>query len=127
MRRLALIVLAMLAFSHTAYAAERMTATQVKELFSGKTFDGVFLPKNKKFKVYEDPDGTHNVLRPNGKRDKGRTWKVNGKGQHCSTHPKTGKWRCSFVADVGNGVFHKFGNNDKHTHTLKNFRDGNHL
>jgi len=124
---------ATLLFTQASYAANYMSADEVKSALTDKTLDGVFLPKNKKFSIYEAPDGTHHVLRPNGKRDKGRTWFVNDEGQHCTTHPKwkkKAKWkdgRCSHVVDAGNGEYHKFNEDGEHTHTLKNVRDGNQL
>lgn len=127
MRKSIIALLSMFAMLSTAVAAEYMSADQVKAAFTDKTFDGVYLPKDKSFSAYEDPDGTHHVLRPSGKRDKGRTWTVNDKGQHCTSHPKTGDLRCSHVKNVGNGEIHKFNGDGEHTHTLSNFRDGNQL
>lgn len=125
------LILSMMLSSTYVNANQYMTADEVKALFTDKTFDGVYLPKDKHFNVYEAPDGTHNVLRKNGKKDKGRTWFINDKGQHCSTNPKwKKKWpdgRCSFVKDAGNGEYHKISDDGKHTHTLTNFRDGNQL
>jgi hypothetical protein len=115
----------------TAHAEEYMSADQVRSLMTNMTFDGVYLPKNTVFSAYEDPDGTHNVLRSNGKIDEGRTWFVNDKGQHCTTNPKwKKKWpdgRCSYVKDAGNGEYYKINSEGKHTHTLKNFREGDQL
>jgi hypothetical protein len=125
------ILLAAVMFAMPAYANEYMNADEVKTLMTDKTFDGVFLPKDKRFSAYEAPDGTHHVLRPNGKKDQGRSWFVNDKGQHCTTNPKwKKKWpdgRCSFVKDAGNGEYHKISDDGKHTHTLNNFRDGDQL
>ena len=122
-----IMLLALLAVTNTSFAAEYMSAEQVKAVFTNKTFDGVYLPKDKTFSVFEAPDGTHHVLRPSGKRDQGRTWEVNDEGQHCTTHPKSGKLRCSSVVDAGNGEYHKYNSDGEHTHTLTNFRDGNKL
>ena len=133
MKKCSIAILTMLVIVKTASAAEYMTADQVKAVFTNKTFDGVYLPKDKNFKAYESPDGTHHVLRSSGKRDKSRKWFVNSEGKHCTTHPKWKKkpeWkdgRCSFVRDAGNGEYHKINDNGKHTHTLTNFRDGNQL
>ena len=55
-----------------AGASEYMSADAVKALMSDKTFDGLYLPKDKVFKVYEAPDGAHNVVYSSGKRTKGR-------------------------------------------------------
>ena len=45
-----------------ASAGDYMSADEVKALFTGKTFDGVYLPKDKNFKAYEAPDGSHIVV-----------------------------------------------------------------
>ena len=127
MKKSSIAILSMLAILNTASAAEYMTADAVKAAFTDKTFDGVYLPKDKNFSAYEDPDGTHHILRPSGKRDKGRTWSVNDEGQHCTTNPKWDKPRCSHVLNAGDGEYHKINNEGKHTHTLTNFRDGNQL
>ena len=101
-----------------AQANQYMTADEVKSLLTDKTFDGEYLPKNRKYTVYEAPD---------------RTWFVNEKGQHCTTHPKWKnhrKWknaRCSFVLNAGNGEYQKYSDDGKHTTTFRNFRDGNQL
>jgi hypothetical protein len=114
------------------HAADYMSADAVKATFTDKTFDGVYLAKDKHFSAYEAPDGTHHVVKK-GKREKGRTWFVNDKGQHCTTNPKwknKAKWkdgRCSHVVDAGNGEYHKINDDGKHTHTLMNFRDGDQL
>lgn len=117
--------------STAVQAADYMSADEVAGLMTDATFDGVFLPKDKKFSAYEAPDGTHHVLRPNGKMDEGRTWFINDKGQHCTTKPSwKNKWpngRCSYVKAAGNGEYHKYSNKGKHTHTLTNFRKGNQL
>ena len=123
--------LSAITLSTFAYAGNYMNGDEVKALMTDKTFDGVYLPKDKEFSAYEAPDGTHHVLRPNGKRDRGRTWFINNKGQHCTTHPKwKNKWpdgRCTYVKNAGDGEYHKYNEDGEHTHTLTNFRDGNQL
>tara|TARA_B100000780_G_scaffold232814_1_gene172867 strand:+ start:76 stop:459 length:384 start_codon:yes stop_codon:yes gene_type:complete len=110
-----------------ASASDYMSAADVKALFTDKTFDGVFLKKNKKFTAYEATDGSHNVVSANGKKSDGRKWSVNDKGQHCTTSKKWKEPRCSFIKDAGNGEYHKINDAGEHTHTLTNFRDGNQL
>ncbi|OSM01623.1 hypothetical protein [Magnetofaba australis] len=111
-----------------AQAATPLDKEAAIKLFTDHTFDGVFVPKDKRFQAYEAPDGSHIVLRPNGKRDKGRVWSINDQGQHCTTSPKNAdKLRCSSVLDMGGGVYHKVNAKGKHTHTLTNFRPGNQL
>lgn len=127
MKKLVILALAIWAFGAEARADEYLTEAQAKALFTDKTFDGLYVPKDKIFKAYEAPDGAHVVLRPNGKKDKGRKWMVNDKGQHCTTGKKWDGWRCSHVKDAGNGEYHKVNGRGKHTHTLTNFRAGNQL
>jgi len=123
-----IMVLVLSSLTSVSFADEFMSADQVKALMTNKTFDGIYLPKDKQFKVFEDADGTHNVYYP--KKDKlvnNREWKVNEKGQHCTTHPKWDDYRCSHVKDAGNGEYHKINDDGEHTHTLTNFREGNKL
>jgi hypothetical protein len=127
MKKCSVAVLALFALLNTANAAEYLSADEVKALVTDKTFDGLYLPKDKQFWVYEAPDGTHHVKRLSGKMDKNRTWFVNDEGQHCTTKKKWDGPRCSHVKDAGNGEYHKINNDGEHTHTLTNFRDGNQL
>ncbi|MAN80934.1 MAG: hypothetical protein CMM77_07070 [Rhodospirillaceae bacterium] len=120
-------LLGLLLFAPMASADDYMSADDVTALFTNKTFDGIYLPKDKTFKAFEAADGTHNVVYPNGKKSKGRKWFVNDQGQHCTTHKKKKEPRCSFIKDAGNGVYHKINNAGAHTHTMRNFRDGNQL
>lgn len=112
----------------TAFADDgrKMTKDEVIERFTDVTFDGVFIPKNKKFVAYDSPDGKLEILRPNGKRDKGRTWFINDDGERCATNPKWDAPRCFEVFDMGNGEYHQY-KDGKHLHTLTNFRNGNQL
>jgi hypothetical protein len=127
MKKSSIALLSLFVAVNTASAAEYMSADAVKALFTDKTFDGVYLPKDKQFWAYEAPDGTHHVLRKSGKIDENRTWSVNAEGQHCTTKKKWDGPRCSYVVDAGNGEYHKINNDGEHTHTLTNFRDGNQL
>ena len=69
----------------TAAEGRKLGKAEAEELFIDVTFDHVYLPKNKKFIAL---DGRLEILRPNGKRDQGRTWFVNAKGQRRVTDPK---------------------------------------
>ena len=120
-------ILSLVLTASAASAGDYMSADEVKALFTGKTFDGVYLPKDKNFKAYEAPDGSHIVVNSRGKKSSGRQWSVNDKGQHCTTSKKWKEPRCTFVKDAGNGEYYKINNAGKHTHTLSNFRDGNQL
>lgn len=128
MKKCSVALLALFAVFNTASAAEYMTADEVKALFTDKTFDGLYLPLDIEFKAYDASDGSHNVYyKKSGKHSKNRKWSVNEEGQHCTTYKKRPEPLCSHVKDAGNGEYHKFNNDGKHTHTLTNFRDGNQL
>ena len=125
MKKMLFAVIA-LAISTTAFAERKMTREEIIETFTDVTFDGVFLPKNKHFVAYDAPDGELVILRPNGNRDKNRTWFVNDEGQRCATNPRWSEARCFDLFDAGNGKYHQY-LNGKHLHILSNLRKGNHL
>jgi len=123
-----IMILVLLAMTKISFAAEYLSADQAKALFTNKTFDGIFLPKDKKFSAYEAADGTHNVYYPNkNKHSKNREWSISENGEHCTTNKKWTGLRCSHVKDAGNGEYHKINTDGEHTHTLSNFREGNQL
>ena len=127
-RRIGLLLAICLLVSGVTLAGEgrKLEKAEVIERFTDVTFDGVYVPKNKKFVAYDAPDGKLEILRPNGKRDKGRTWFVNDQGQRCATSPKWKEPRCFELFDMGNGVYHQY-RNGKHLHILSNLRSGNQL
>ena len=109
-----------------AEEGRELEQAEVVELFTDVTFDGVYLPKNKAFVAYDAPDGKLEILRPNGERDRGRTWFVNDEGQRCATNPKWKEPRCFELFDRGDGTYHQYFEG-KHVHTLSNLRRGNQL
>ena len=102
-------------------AGEALSAEQVKALFTGKTFDGYNENKGKKFRAYSDADGT--MIHQNKKRTKEATWEVKSNGSHCGILKRR---VCGKIVPVGDGVYHKI-RGGEHTHTLKNFVEGNQL
>jgi len=120
------ILMLVIAFStsllaNSVAAGEALSADQVRALFTGKTFDGYNENKGKKFRVYSNVDGT--MLHQNAKRTKEADWKVESDGQHCGLLKRK---VCGKIVPVGDGVYHKI-KNGEHTHTLKNFVEGNQL
>lgn len=111
--------------------ANALSRDEVVAVFTDKTFDVHFLPKNARFAAYGATDGTLLVVR-NGKTELGRTWFVNDRGQRCATDPawqNKPAWkdgRCFDVVDAGGGAYHQL-ENGEHIHTLSNFRQGNQL
>ena len=122
-------VLALLVFIFgvsSAVAEEKiLNKEEAMALFKDKTFDGYQEVKEKNFKVYSAPDGKHTVVFENGKTIH-RFWSIDDDGKHCVSKRKTKKGRCSVVKSMGDGVYHKI-TKGEHTHTLKNFRDGDQL
>jgi hypothetical protein len=125
-----LAIFAALFAANVGVAGDYLSSEQVKEQFIDKTFDGVYLPKNKRFSTYSGADGALKVVRPNGKTDPARSWFVKDDGQRCVTHPRWknhSEWadgRCAWVKDAGNGEIHQFSPDGEHTHIFTNFRDG---
>ncbi|MGD8743102.1 MAG: hypothetical protein PVH46_06715 [Granulosicoccaceae bacterium] len=114
---------AMLALATNFAMAEKvLSANEARALFSNKTFDGHNESKGKDFRVFSSADGVHNLQKSNGKRKQGE-WRIDDEGHHCVSF---GSEKCTQVIDVGGGVYHKV-RNGEHTHTLKNFVDGNQL
>jgi hypothetical protein len=115
------VITGLMTVTGTAMADKQLSADEVKALFSGKTFDGHNESNDKDYQVYSDPNGT--MIHKNAKRTKEMKWEVTADGQHCALF-KTRK--CGNIVDKGNGVYYKM-NHSNHTHTLKNFVEGNKL
>jgi hypothetical protein len=116
------VLCAGLLFGVAAQAEEKtLTAEEAQALFSGKTFDGFNEDNGKSYRVYSSPDGT--MFHQNKKRTKEITWEIDSRGRHCAHFNKK---KCGKIVSVGDGVYHKM-KGDEHTHTLKNFVDGNQL
>jgi hypothetical protein len=99
-----------------------LTAEEAQALFSNKTFDGFNEEKGKSFKVFSSADGVHNLQKSNGKMKKG-AWRIDKRGRHCVEFKNE---KCSKVVTEGDGVYKKI-TYGEHTHTLKNFVDGDQL
>jgi len=108
-------------FVNSVVAGEPLSADQVRALFSGKTFDGYNEIKDKKFRVYSNADGT--MIHQNAKRTKKVTWEVESDGSHCGILKRK---VCGKIVPIGDGVYHKI-KDGEHTHTLKNFVEGNQI
>ncbi len=122
-KTLVAVFCASMIFGVSVHADEKvLTAEEAQALFSNKTFDGFNEDKGKSFKVYSSADGVHNLQKISGKMKEG-TWRIDDRGRHCV---KFKKKSCTRVILVGDGVYHKI-KGDEHTHTLKNFVDGNQL
>jgi len=96
-----------------------LSAIEIKTLFSGKTFDGHNVVKDKKYTAFSKASGM--MVHRNAKRTKEVAWTITDDGKHCV------KFRsnyCGTIVSMGGGVYHKI-RDGSHINTLTNFRDGN--
>lgn len=122
--RIKIAVLSAMLFSGSIIAAEPLSGDAVKALISDKTFDVRNEQKGKDLVVFDSADGRHLVYIPWKDKVSKRKWWLDG-NKHCTSHPKRGD-SCKDIVPAGNGVYHGI-TDGKHTHTLKNFRDGKQL
>jgi len=107
--------------SGVSNAQEPMSADEVKELFTNKTFNIHNRMKDRRLQGYDDEDGNHFVFIPWKDKVKKRKWWVEG-NKHCTSHPKRGD-SCKDMISVGGGKYHGI-TDGEHTHTLSEFREG---
>jgi len=117
------IVASVLVFAPGYVMAEEktLTADEVKNLFSGKTFDGHNEIRDKNYRAYSKADGK--MIHKNARRTKEVPWEVTSDGRHCVKFRQN---YCGSIISMGNGVYHKM-RDGTHINTLKNFVDGNKL
>jgi len=118
------VLTSLIFFSNTLMAGEYLTGDEIKALFTNKTFDIRNETKQKDLKGYDNADGEHYVYIPWKDKTSERRWWVED-NKHCTSHPKRGD-SCKLMKPVGDGVYHGI-TDGEHTHTLKNFREGNQL
>ncbi len=116
----------LLSITVTGFADEFLTGTQIKELFSDRTYDIEKIGKNSKnhLKSYTGAEGLRLVYIPWKSKISKRKWWVE-ENKFCGSHPKKGDF-CREIKVVGNGTYHSF-TAGVHQSTLRNFREGKHL
>ena len=119
-----LAILFAFALSSTASAGEFLSADEVKNLFTNKTFDIHVVTKDKDLQGYDSAEGEHIVYIPWKDKTKKRKWWMED-NKHCTSNPKRGD-SCKLIKPAGDGVYHGI-TDGEHTHTLSNFREGNQL
>ena len=119
---LVFLISAMSFASSPVVAEQALTADEARALFSNKTFDVHSVSKGKDLKAYASAEGVHALKKANGKIKQGK-WHIDSEGRHCVELKKE---KCSTVISVAEGVYHKISDGE-HTHTLKNFVNGNQL
>jgi hypothetical protein len=103
LRRIGPAVLTLL-FSASLFAAEPMSADEVKSLLTDNTMNGVNLEKNKKFTNFFKSDGTAIKRNAKGKMKTGK-WHVNDNGEHCTNWGKGD--RCGAIIKVRENIYQK--------------------
>ena len=98
---LALVLVLAVAAAAALAAAEKLTATEIREALTGNTVDGIWGGKH--YRSYFAPNGS-TVYKPKGfPPDQGR-WKVDEtKDQYCSWWPRSG-WGCYDVYREGDRI-----------------------
>jgi len=124
MFKLKVILLFPLLFTGTAMASEPLSADDARALFTNKTFDIHNVVNDKNLKGFDSADGKHLIYIPWKDKTSKRKWWLE-ENKHCTSHPKKGD-SCKVIISMGKGIYHGI-TDGKHTHTLSNFRDGNHL
>jgi len=104
-------------------AGPALSEAEAKALFSDKTFRGVNEDSKREYCAYGAPDGTLTIHYDDGKK-RITKWRVDEQGRHCVIVKNND--RCSQVVGAGDGVYRKI-TNGVHTHTLRDFADGNKL
>lgn len=106
-----------------AQAGPALSEAEAKALFTDKTFRGINEGGLREYRAYGAPDGTLTIHYDDGKKLVTK-WRVDDRGRHCVV--TQGHERCSQVVAAGDGVYRKL-THGVHTHTLRNFTDGNKL
>lgn len=98
-----------MAAKSSAVLAERiLSATEVRQLFSGNTYVALIPSRNLQMTVYVDPDGTMRGMQSGHKFTS--KWAVSDKGEICVSYKD--KMNCRVVMQQ-EGVYKKFKVNDK--------------
>ncbi len=121
MKRLALFCL--LALSTSTWAANALTADQIKALIAGNSAAGFADALGKNYTAYYSPEGKLTQVLENGKRRQG-TWKITDTGHFCTQFP-TETERCTKVFPSENGEYQRVKDDGMVTNTFKKFYKGN--
>ena len=109
-------IVSLLCFPLSGFAGETLNGDQLKETFSGNTFEWQHLFKNKYGKTYYAADGKIKGIINGSKRE--GTWHISG-NEICLSWGK-----CSPIESDGNGTYYK-SNGFKRVLRMKKLGDGN--
>jgi hypothetical protein len=124
---LSLVLGALTLNAATVVAGEYLDGDQLRQVFCDKTFDGENQKSGWTFKNYHNADcdriELHYLTGDKAGTTTVRTARIYANGDHCVI--KQGRERCGKWKDMGNGVYHKFGNRrGNHVITAKNLVEG---
>jgi len=103
-------------------AADALDASQLKSLYSGKTFEATSMVTGGSFTTYFSPDGRVAQVTQKGDMKKG-TWRVDPSGTHCVTFEGEKEF-CHKVVPQGDGTYKRYAG-DKPVVTISKVVDGN--
>lgn len=118
-----LVLLALIALSANSWAANPLTATEIKTLIAGNSAAGFADALGKNYTAYYSPEGKLTQVLENGKRRQG-TWKIADDGHFCTQFP-TESERCTKIFPSGNGEYQRVKDDGMVTNTFKKFSKGN--
>jgi hypothetical protein len=118
-----LVMFCLLVISGAAWAANPLTATEVKALIVGNSAAGFADALGKNYTAYYSPEGKLTQVLENGKRRQG-TWKIVDDGHFCTQFP-TETERCTKIFPAENGQYQRVKDDGMVTNTFKKFTKGN--
>jgi hypothetical protein len=110
--------------SLACFGADALNASQLKAMYSGKTFEATSQVNNVSFTNYFSPDGRVAQVSEKGDKKSG-SWRVDESGKHC-VHWDGDKEFCHTVVPQGDGTYKRYAG-DKHVVTIHKVTDGNPL
>ncbi|MGM0594675.1 MAG: hypothetical protein ACQETD_09070 [Pseudomonadota bacterium] len=102
--------------------ARRLSDAEIRGLFQGSSFILVGMKSGNELLAYAEGESC-TMRYVDGEVTKTVRWFVRD-GMHCCV--RKGKEECGPIYDVGQGVYHKV-TDGRHSHTMKQFSEGNRL
>ena len=118
-----LVLFCLMAASAAAFAANPLTADQIKALIAGNSAAGFADALGKNYTAYYSPEGKLTQVLENKKKRVG-TWKIAPEGHFCTQFPSEAE-RCTKVVPSENGEYQRVKDDGMVTNTFKKFSKGN--
>ena len=109
--------------SSSVFSEERLSKTEVLELFSGKTVHYEVVKQGLKVVAYFDPSGEAREMR--GNTPDNHPWWVEGDGRHCVRFEAKNKANCKYVTKRDDGTYVKYNKKGKMRVKYSSFEEGN--